>query len=242
MTICVEHLPARDLRPFLECIWYSSPTDDVEFDIVPDGCVDACFVLSEKRPRVLLFGTSTRTSSYELEAGTPYFGVRFRPGRASLFIRESIAALTDTQLAIDDFLGLSAEEVLEAGSFAARRQRLEAALLSALSRANLEPANVVSHAISKINFSHGEIKVRDLAATCNLSARQLERLFVKRVGLPPKLYARIRRFRSVLNHLEDPAEQGQPKMADVAALYGYTDQSHLIRDFKNFAHELPTQP
>ena len=42
--------------------------------------------------------------------------------------------------------------------------------------------------------------------------------------------------------LDDPAEQGRAKMADVAALYGYTDQSHLIRDFKRFAHELPAQP
>jgi len=242
LSICVEHLPARELRPFVECIWYSSATNDVDFDIVPDGCVDACFVLSEKSPRVQLFGTTTRTSSFELEAGAEYFGVRFRPGKASLFIRESIAGLTDTQIAVDDFLGLTAEEVHEAGSFAARRQRLEALLISALSRADLAAARVVTHAISQVSFSHGDIKVRDLAATCNLSERQLQRLFVDRVGLPPKLYARIQRFRSVLNHLDDPAEQGRAKMADVAALYGYTDQSHLIRDFKRFAHELPAQP
>lgn len=239
MVICEEHLPARDLRPFVECLWYSPPTNDIAFDIVPDGCVDACFVLSEKDPRVLLFGTTTRTSSYHLEAGVPYFGVRFRPGKASLFVRECIADLTDTQLRVSHFGGLSAEEFLVAGSFASRRQRLEELLMSTLSRANVEAVRAVTYAISEINSSHGDIRVRDLAASCNLSERQLERLFVERVGISPKLYARIQRFRSVLNHLEDPADQGQPKIADVAALYGYTDQSHLIRDFKNFAHQLP---
>lgn len=240
MDICVEHLPTRQLRPFIDCIWYSSATNDTAFDILPDGCVDACFVLSEATPRILLFGTTTRTSAYELEAGTPYFGVRFRPGMASLFVRENIARLTDTQRPVDDFLGLSAEEVLTAGNFFARRQRLESLLISALSHSKDQGANVVRHAVSEINRSHGDIRVRDLAANCNLSERQLERLFLEEVGLTPKLYARIQRFRSVLNHLEDPADNGRPKLADVAALFGYSDQSHLARDFRDFAHALPS--
>jgi methylphosphotriester-DNA--protein-cysteine methyltransferase len=239
LDICIEHLPIRPLRPFVESIWYSAATNDTGFEIVPDGCVDACFVLSERRPRILLFGTTTRTSSYELEAGAPYFGVRFRPGKASLFVRESISDLTDAQLAVDEFLGISAEEVLAAGAFAQRRLRLESSLMAALSGSDDQASDVVAHAISEINFSHGDIRVRDLAATCNLSERQLERLFVDRVGLTPKLYARIRRFRSVLDHLEDPADQERLRLADVAASYGYADQSHLMRDFRNFAHELP---
>jgi len=200
--------------------------------------VDACFVLSEGKPKTLLFGTTTRTSAYELEAGAPYFGVRFRPGKASLFTRERISDLTDAQLEIDAFLGLSAEEVLQAGSFTSRRERLESLLMSALSQANHAEGDAVSHAVSAINASHGDIRVRDLALSCNLSERQLERLFFERVGLTPKRYARIQRFRSVLNHLEDPSESERPKLADVAALYGYTDQSHLVRDFKDFAHQL----
>jgi AraC-like DNA-binding protein len=235
----VERLPARQLRPFVDCIWYSPATNDTGFEIVPDGCVDACFVLSEKRPRILLFGTTTRTSSYELEAGAPYFGVRFRPGRASLFVRENISNLTDTQLAVGDFLGLSAEEVLAEETFDRRRSRLESSLLAALSHGNEQATDAVTHAISEINFSHGDIRVRALAVTCNLSERQLERLFLERVGLTPKLYARIQRFRSVLNHLEDPGDQERPNLANVAAMYGYADQSHLARDFRNFAHELP---
>jgi methylphosphotriester-DNA--protein-cysteine methyltransferase len=176
-----------------------------------------------------------------LEASAPYFGVRFRPGRASLFVRENISNLTDTQLAVGNFLGLSAEEVLADETFDRRRSRLESSLLATLSRSDERSTDVVTHAISEINFSNGDVRVRDLAATCNLSERQLERLFIERVGLTPKLYARIQRFRSVLNHLEDPADQGRPKLADVAALYGYADQSHLARDFRNFAHQLPTQ-
>jgi AraC-like DNA-binding protein len=239
MDICIEHLPVRELRPYVQCVWYSPATDDTEYEIVPDGCVDACFVLSETNPRTLLYGTTTHTTASRLEAGAPYFGVRFRPGKASVFVREKISELTDAQIPVRDFLGLSAEEVLCEGTFVSRRRRIEALLLSTLANGNGLEGDALSYAVATIDASHGEIRVRHLAARCNLSERQLERLFLERVGLSPKRYARVQRFRSVLHHLEDLPEPGRPRLADVAALFGYADQSHLHRDFKEFAHPIP---
>ena len=238
MSICVEQLPIRHLRPFAECVWYSDPTNETKFDIVPDGCVDVCFVLSEKRPRVLLFGTTTRTRVYDLEAGTPYFGVRFHPGHASLFVKERISELTDTQFEIPAFRGLAAEELLELKPFHLRKARLESELLDAVSQGAPAATGVIGCALTQINHRNGDLRMRDLAAFCNLSERQLERLFLEKVGIAPKLYARIRRFRSVLDCLEDPASFESPKLADVAASFGYTDQSHMARDFRNFSHSL----
>jgi len=238
LDICEEYLPRLQLRPFVECIWHSEPTVDTGFEIIPDGCVDACFVLSERKPRILLFGTTTRTSAYELEFGASYFGVRFRPGSASLFIQEKISDLTDAEIAVPGFCGLSPDEMLETGTFAERRTHLESALMLALSNEADRTMRTLRHAISVIDSRHGNVRVRDLATSCNLSERQLERLFLDRVGIAPKLYMRIRRFRSVLNHLEDPISQERPRLADVAASYGYADQSHLVRDFHDFSHSL----
>lgn len=236
MDLCVERLPVSQLRPFVECIWHSDPTDETRFEIIPDGCVDACFVLSEKRPRVILFGTTTRTSAYDLEVGAPYFGVRFRAGMASLFVQERISDLTDSELQVAGFLGVGADEVVDLRSFSERRMRLESALMAALARNTHRLNDAVNRAVAEINRTYGDVRVRDLAASSNLSERQLERLFVERVGITPKLYARIRRFRSVLDHLQDPEGVKRPNMAEIAASYGYTDQSHMARDFRNFSH------
>lgn len=113
-------------------------------------------LLRASRPRILLFGTTTRTSSYEMEAGAPYFGVRFRPGNASLFVRENISRLTDTQVEVDDLLGLSAEEVLDERSFDRRRLRLESSLISAIACGKEHGTDLVTYAVSKINFTHGD--------------------------------------------------------------------------------------
>jgi AraC-like DNA-binding protein len=237
LDICLEHLPDRPLRSSVECIWRTEPIAGTQFDIVPDGSVDACFVLSEKNPRLLLFGTTTKTSAYELEPGAIYFGVRFRPGEASSFIREKISDLTDTRIAVPHFLGITAEELFEIKNNADRRTRVQEALMRALSANQQQSAPVVDYAISQID-GHSGIRVREAAEACNISERQLERLFLHSVGVTPKLYMRIRRFRSVLNSLEDPPSQQPAKLADVAAMHGYVDQSHLLRDFQGFGYRL----
>jgi AraC-like DNA-binding protein len=136
------------------------------------------------------------------------------------------------------FLGLAPEELLELNGFSERKARLESVLLAAVSQPGSVATEVVSHAVRQINRRSGDIRMRDLAASCNLSERQLERLFLDKVGIAPTLYARIRRFRSVLDCLEDPGTFEPLRLADLAAEYGYTDQSHMARDFRNFSHNL----
>ena len=240
MDVCEEFLPQRALRQLVECIWHTQPIANPSFEIVPDGCVDVCFVLSPSIPRTALVGTSTRTSQCAMEVGAAYFGVRFRPGKASFFVREKISELTDTQVVIPDFLGLSAERLMSVGGFARWRMDLENALLAALGNDRHNDCRTIQHAVSLIDSRYGDIKVRDIANSCNLSERQLERLFLEQVGITPKLYSRIRRFRSVLNVIEDPATAEKPKLAELAVEYGYVDQSHMMREFAGFSHPLPT--
>ena len=122
-------------------------------------------MLSEKRPRVILFGTTTRTSAYDLEVGAPYFGVRFRAGMASLFVQERISDLTDSELQVAGFLGVGADEVVDLRSFSERRMRLESALMAALARNTHRLNDAVNRAVAEINRTYGDVRVRDLAAS-----------------------------------------------------------------------------
>ncbi len=62
-----------------------------------------------------------------------------------------------------------------------------------------------------------------------LSARQFERRFLAAVGMPAATYLRIGRFHHALERKE---VQPHLRWADVAAEFGYYDQSHLARDAK----------
>ena len=69
-----------------------------------------------------------------------------------------------------------------------------------------------------------------------MSVRQVDRLFARHVGIPPKVVARILRFQGALRALmRDP---GCP-LADVAANAGYFDQAHFVRDFRQMSGGVP---
>lgn len=68
--------------------------------------------------------------------------------------------------------------------------------------------------------------VQEVARELAVSERQLRNLFRDGVGLSPKHHTRINRVRSVL------ARAGELAWADLAAVTGYYDQSHMTSDFR----------
>lgn len=78
----------------------------------------------------------------------------------------------------------------------------------------------------------GEVRVQELADLSGLSLRQFERRFKTLVGLSPKRVIRFIRFEAARDAL---LQGGLPHPNALAHEFGYTDESHFIRDFKAFA-------
>ncbi|MCE7923636.1 MAG: AraC family transcriptional regulator [Haliscomenobacteraceae bacterium CHB4] len=86
-------------------------------------------------------------------------------------------------------------------------------------------------AAQKIHEKQGNISLSELQRSLRLSERSLQRRFRQSVGLPPKLYLRIRRFQTSLAQIQ---RQDFDRLTDIAYDNGYADQSHFLRDFKEF--------
>jgi AraC-like DNA-binding protein len=63
------------------------------------------------------------------------------------------------------------------------------------------------------------------------SRRHLTARFRAQLGITPKAYGRVLRFRHAAELLSIPAPGRAPSLAEVAVAAGYYDQSHLNRDF-----------
>jgi AraC-like DNA-binding protein len=95
------------------------------------------------------------------------------------------------------------------------------------------------------------LSVAETAATLGVSERQLERRFRDRVGVSPKQFARLARFERAMVVAKtqlpatslgpDDALDSNPSLATIAQLAGYYDQSHLVRDVREFAGATPKQ-
>jgi len=142
-------------------------------------------------------------------------------------------------VALEDLLGPDArrleERLMEAGTWQQRFALVESALAARLLVAEQPPADV-DWAWRRLAGTAGRLRVADLAAELGCSRKHLAARFREHVGLPPKLVARMFRFRRASDLLTGSATD----LAGLAAACGYYDQAHLDRDFRDFAGTTPT--
>lgn len=113
---------------------------------------------------------------------------------------------------------------------------VEPYLLQLVSR-HLPLSGVTDQAVELLKHQKGNASILQLATDCNLSIRQLERNFVKEVGVSPKIYARMLRFQHLLqNRISTPNQ----KWSALAYDHDYFDQMHLIKEFKLFLGTTPS--
>lgn len=243
-----ETAPDRRLARFVDRVCFSSddgqPDPDVTRRIVPDGCVDLLFSVADVEPSggerpcsAEWVGTKTRPLLLRSGGVHENVALRLRPGAAAHLFRVPLHELTDRSLELDALWGSAGttlrHEIGRAHTPESRARRVQDALLEALRRS--DPADAeVAHAVGRLWRSGGAIRVRELCSDLGISERRLERLFRERVGVRPKLLARLLRFRRASEVLRGGAAQ-----VEAALACGYSDQSHLHRDFRRFAGVAP---
>lgn len=166
--------------------------------------------------------------------------VDLTPLAARMIFRVPMQALARHTVPLEDVLGREArrleERLVEARTWSERFELVEAALSARLAAAEPPPPDV-DWAWRRLTNARGRVRIADLAAELGCSRKHLATRFREHVGLPPKLVARMLRFRHAVDlMLSSP----QATIAEVAAGSGYYDQAHLDRDFRDFAATTPT--
>ena len=119
-----------------------------------------------------------------------------------------------------------------------RAERLLAKRLAGAETSLQSDEALAERAVELFRRARGGIGVREAAAALGVGERRLQRAFDRSVGLSPKGLARVLRFRRALRGL-DEAGGGPVSWARLAALAGYADQPHFIRDFRALAGVTP---
>lgn len=94
---------------------------------------------------------------------------------------------------------------------------------------------MVDKVIRYIRTHQGPIRIPDLADEAAMSVRTLQRKLRQRLGVSPKTFSRIIRFNQVLAQLKASGGDWQTAMLQ----FGFYDQAHLIKDFKQFTGRSP---
>lgn len=98
----------------------------------------------------------------------------------------------------------------------------------------------VKHALDLIQMNPGNIRIEQCLQPGNVGSRRLARLFELETGMTPKRFARLLRFRQVISHLHQHSTASHVDWTDLALQYGYYDQAHFSREFKDFSDFTPS--
>lgn len=102
---------------------------------------------------------------------------------------------------------------------------------------NLPVIQPLDYAMRVLLNNNGNIAIEKIASLSCLSLKQFERKCQERIGMNPKMYARILRFSNAYRMHEAFPDRSWIQIAHAA---GYYDQMHMIRDFKVFAGVNPS--
>ncbi len=96
---------------------------------------------------------------------------------------------------------------------------------------------LISEATRIIEKKGGIYNIGDLSEELDVNIKTLERHFRKIIGISPKEFSRIIRFNRVFNLLNT---NRNIDVMDALLSSGFYDQSHFIRQFKQFTHLNPS--
>jgi AraC-like DNA-binding protein len=194
----------------------------------------------EKVPDQFLAGQFTKNYTLRLQGKVGMIGVVFFPNALPNLLVIPMSEITDQRVDMSLILGNKAtiltEQIFSAVSHDERINILEKYLLEVFCKSNIS-IDIVDYALSMIMKNNGNISIEDLSDHLCISMRHFRRRFTEKIGISPKLYARIKRF----NYIMMLSETSPACWADLVFRGGYYDQAHFIRDFYSLSGKNPSE-
>ena len=239
-----EYNPDILLTPWIKNYWSADGfwESKVTPKVFPDGCTDIIFTFDRTRGYAYtnLLGTTTSFIEVDYPQSTQMFGIRFKPAGITAFTRIPVNELTDqsVELALLETLFEKSfyEALPEKQSFAEIVAHTNRCLINQLPRLYHFNKQII-RAVDLICLANGKLNLAGVASDVCLSQRHFERQFKSTIGISPKLFAKILRFKQAVKCLHNCPHKD---LATIAEDCGYYDYTHLQKDFKSLSGDTPS--
>jgi AraC-like DNA-binding protein len=237
-----EHLPPDACRAVVTCTWEGRAGRARALRVLPDGCTDLAWDGTHLRVAPPVAGPVR----FDVGGSAAHVGIRLRPAWAGPVLGQPAGTVAPgTRLA--DVVGPAGraavgrtEDALAATSTGSVRRAALVALVTALAASAPPPDPRVAAAADRL--ARGD-RVTDASTAVGASPRHLRRLFADHVGLSPKSFQTVARFRRFLHLVRTAPVAGRlaegETLARHAAACGYSDQAHLAHDCARLAGMAP---
>ncbi|PUZ22151.1 AraC-type DNA-binding protein [Chitinophaga costaii] len=244
-----EFVPPEELQETIKCFWYNNRDAgeaSASFEVIPDGYAEIIFHFGgpcsivhqgnlQALPSPFMMGLINQPILFHTQNRLQILGIRCYPwtvfdllglpaGKGGVRMLEHPIANLQSTLC----------QWMEAGNIAEAMAAVQQYFLQA--RAGIAVNSMLYKAGMAMRATHGALHVSQVAAAAHATVRTLERQFKQSAGYTVKDVSGLLRFEQVRNNLWlHPAIS----LAGLAQELGYTDQSHLSREFKRYSGTTP---
>lgn len=212
----VEAEPPHHLRGivhrFLELKTDGALPQDYRFHALPDACT---YIVFDQLDKNISGVSKLRAESEEFNLGRTfhYVNIRFLPGVWQSSVEPISHGMVD-KCYVGDLPLISLNQNLSNRSFADQQSILSTFVESLIERKFVAPNLVTDKIFQNLDNIHS---VADMAAVCDISARQLQRTLKRTTGFTPHDFLKVLRLQQTLNGSDT---------------WSYADQSHFIHSFR----------
>lgn len=244
-----EFEPPEELRDIIRCFWHNvreSGEPESSFEVQPDGYAEIIFYFGSEIsmasngglqlfPSPFMMGLLNQPAIFHTKNRLEIIGIRCYPwtvfdvldlpsGKGGVHkFEHPIAGLQPTL-----------NELIYAGKIDDALTLLKQYFLNA--RSAISNSSLLFKAGVAMREANGTLPVSQVAAAAHATVRTLERNFKQSSGYTVKDVSALIRFEQVRNRLWLYPDA---KLTALAHELGYTDQSHLSREFKRYSGTTP---
>lgn len=239
-----EVSPDDILSDVIYCYWELKTNEILQapftYRVVADGCIDIFFQL-DKPSENFVMGFCTKYTEFPLDNSFHYIGVRFLPTMFPVLFQVDAKELSNRferlELVANETSKFITNDFSDIDTFAEIKHKFDIYFIRQFKKAATDLDSRFQNALDIILKNFGVVAVQSDLDT-GLSQRQLRRYFEYYVGDTAKTFSQVVRFQNILNGKPSAKSLRQNK---IYFDFGYYDQAHFIKEFKNFYGVTPTK-
>jgi AraC-like DNA-binding protein len=202
-------------------------------DVVVILTFEAHWLVDGERHTSFVGGLHERQVTTEHPGRSLGMQINLDPLAARALVGAPLHELSHRTVPLEDALDAPflVERLAGAPDWDARFAVLDAALAPQV--AGARPSSEVAWAWERLRASHGRVAIGALASELGWSRKRIVARFRDEIGLPPKAVARLLRFERARGLA------GTMPWGELAFECGFSDQSHLIAEFRRITGQTP---
>jgi len=240
--------PPQSLSSLIECFYILE--DHLEQELVvqspPNGFCAMVFSIGDvysafqgdqvprEVPRTFISGQFTSNYHLVLRGNVEVAGIVFKPSALHNLFGLRMSTIVNSRMPLEYIVQQDADNLLrriQGTNDINERANILFDFVALRFESGHHKPNAADEAIAIMDLYKGNITVKEVAEKLSVSQRSLEKWFLEKVGISPKLYARIKRF-SILSNIV--AHKKKVDWQEVLFEAGFHDQSHLIKEYLDF--------